>query len=195
MPHTQAIGRVSGAVLSTSGEQLCSVVRFGRYQGLSTFSIDKGNALVCLSEIAVRGPFAAESRLCFIPCSGGTVIILEISTAWGRNRSQCFVQVTFVHARHVMYKYTPISVFMQQGHEKKQAVRSRGPGENRCYRLCVLGTSGPCVLPPRKSLSALATNQLCILENPRDEQSVTPVIGSSRNYTYCRRNAVADLHP
>lgn len=43
--------------------------------GAKHLSIDKGNALVCLSEIAVRGPFAAESRLCFIPCSGGTVIL------------------------------------------------------------------------------------------------------------------------
>jgi hypothetical protein len=126
MPHTQAIGRVSGAVLSTSGEQLCSVVRFGRYQGLSTFSIDKGNALVCLSEIAVRGPFAAESRLCFIPCSGGTVIILEYLQLGAETRQKRVLRASDICSCASCHVYAHLRVHATRKRER-QAVRSRGP--------------------------------------------------------------------
>lgn len=62
--------------------------------------------------------------------------------------------------------YTPISVFMQQGQEKRQAVRRR-------YRY---STELDVRAQPQKRPSALATSQLCILESPKDEQPVTPMI-------------------
>lgn len=70
----------------------------------------------CPERIAVRGPFAAESRLLLLRAA-------VLHTARGRSRDECLVQVTFVHARHVMY--TPISVFMQQGQKKTGCSQQR----------------------------------------------------------------------
>lgn len=155
--------------------------------GAKHISIDKGNALVCLGEIAVRGgPPSQRNRV---------LVSFRAAAEWSLSRNTSNLgQKRVLRASDICscascIRPSPCSCNKAK---RRQAVRRRGPGKHRCYRVCVPRRQGPALTPERLS--------------PRNQPAVHPgksqrrAAGDASDWLepqlhVCRRNAIADLYP